>query len=82
MSLSSSQLKALELLEASGGRLDYDPRLFGFAKADAVRGECVSMVTVKALVRAGLVNVTRTKPLRGQDVPDQVELASKPTVGR
>lgn len=76
MSLSPTQVKALDLLQAAGGRLDYEPRLFGFAKPDAVRGDSVPMVTAKALISAGLVNVTRTKLLRGKDVPDQLELVS------
>ncbi len=40
------------------------------------------MVTAKALIRAGLVKLTGTKPLRGQDVPDQLELACKSTAER
>jgi hypothetical protein len=82
MALSPHQEQALKLLQAAGGRLDYQPRLFGFAKLDAVRGEHVPMVTAKALIRAGLVNVTRTKPLRGKDIPDQLELACNPTDDR
>lgn len=72
--LTSTQVNALELLRAAGGALDYRADLFGFAAPGAPRSARVVMGTAKALIAAGLVRVTRTKPMRGHDVPDRLEL--------
>lgn len=72
--LSPSQIVALDLLREAGGALDYRPELYAFAAPGAPRAARVVMGTAKALIGAGLVRVTRTKPMRGQDVPDRLEL--------
>lgn len=73
--LTPAQVAALELLRAAGGGLDYRADLYGFAAPGANRAARVVMGTAKALIAAGLVRVARTKPMRGRDVPDRLELA-------
>lgn len=77
--LTSTQGKALEVMRAAGGALDYHPELYGFAAEGAPRAERVVMGTAKALIAAGLVTATRTKSLRGEDVPDRIELVGETT---
>ncbi len=72
--LTPAQAAALELLRAAGGGLDYRPDLYGFAAPGAQRNARVVMGTAKALIAAGLVRVARTKPMRGIDAPDRLEL--------
>lgn len=76
--LTPAQTKALELLSDAGGALDYRPEMYGFAVPGAPRADRVVMGTAKALIAAGLVIATRTKQMRGQDVPDRLELAEHP----
>jgi len=78
--LTTAQTSALDLLRASGGGLDYCPDVYGFAVPGAPRSARIVMGTAKALVDAGLVHVSRTKPLRGKDVPDRLELFEEPAV--
>jgi hypothetical protein len=73
--LTPAQVTALALLRDAGGALDYQPELYGFAAPGAAREARLVMGTAKALIAAGLVRVTRTKPMRGHDVPDRLELA-------
>ena len=73
--LTPVQDEALQLLQAAGGALDYQAALYGFAAPGALRSERVVMGTAKALITTGLVVVTRTKQLRGKDIPDRLELA-------
>ncbi len=73
-SLTSAQAAALKLLRDTGGALDYQPDLFGFAIPGATRSSRVVMGTAKALIAAGVVHVTRTKIMRGQAVADRLEL--------
>jgi hypothetical protein len=76
--LTPAQVTALELLRAAGGGLDYRPELYAFALPGAARSGRVVMGTAKSLIAAGLVHATRTKPMRGKDVPDRLELAPSP----
>ncbi|XLY90464.1 hypothetical protein ACK8QS_22605 (plasmid) [Ectopseudomonas mendocina] len=76
--LTPAQTNALELLREAGGTLDYRPELYGFAVPGAPRAARVVMGTAKALIAGGLVRATRTKPMRGQDVPDRLELVERP----
>jgi len=70
--LSTTQEKAVEILSATGGVLDYQAELFGFAMPGASREDRIVMNTAKALVRIGVVKVTRTKPSRHGDLIDQI----------
>lgn len=72
--LTPSQEQALELLKQAGGKLDYQAPIYGFAVHGAPRSERIVMGTAKALIAAGLVRASRTKNLRGNEVPDQLEL--------
>lgn len=73
--LSQTQEHAVEILSATGGILDYQAKLFGFALPGANRDDRIVMNTAKALVRLGVVKVTRTKHSHRGDLIDQITLA-------
>lgn len=73
--LTPTQEHAVSLLIAADGPLDYQGDLFGFARPGAGRDDRIGMNTAKALVRRGVVTVTKTKPSRWGDLIEQIALA-------
>lgn len=58
--LSASEIRALELLKAAGGKLSYQRDVFGFGVPGGARCDRIVMQTAKALINRGLAIATRT----------------------
>ena len=76
ITLTATQMRAVELLKEASGELFYQPGLYGFALSGADLDSRITRELAEELIRAGVVKPISSKACSRDDIIDQIVLLS------